>query len=69
MIDVIDRIALQNPKYKKEAFYYVARAIESSHEKIRKKEHRRRHISGRELVDEIVTLAREDFGFLAKTVF
>lgn len=69
MIDVIERIASQNRGYEKEAFYYIARAIESSHEKIKKREKRKRHISGSELVEEIVDMAKEEYGYLAKTVF
>lgn len=69
MIDVIERIASQNRGYEKGAFYYIAKAIESSHEKIKKKEKRKRHISGSELVEEIVNMAKEEYGYLAKTVF
>ena len=69
MIDVIDRLAAQHERFKRDAFYYVARAIESAHDRIKKKEHRKRHISGRELVQEIVRLARAEFGYLAWTVF
>jgi uncharacterized repeat protein (TIGR04138 family) len=69
MDDIIEQLAVKSGKYKKEAFYYIAKAIESSHEKIKRKEHKRRHISGQELVDEIVMIAREEYGFLAKTVF
>ena len=68
MIDVIERLADQSGKYRKEAFYYVARAIESSHERIREEEKQRRHISGSELVDEVIALGRDEFGYLAKAV-
>ena len=69
MIDVIERLARQSGRYQKEAFYYVAQAIESAHDKINNAEKRRRHISGQELVDEIIRLALEEFGFLGRTVF
>ena len=69
MIDIIERLAAQDKRYHKDAFYYVARAIESSHEKIRRKERKRRHITGQELVAEVVDLATADFGQLAGQVF
>ncbi|MFH1707956.1 MAG: Minf_1886 family protein [Planctomycetota bacterium] len=69
MIDIVERLANQDKRYHKDAFYYVARAIESSHEKIRRKERKRRHITGQELVAEVVDLASDDFGRLAELVF
>jgi len=69
MKDIIENIVSRNPQYKQEAFYYVARVIESLHEKIIREEQKRRHVSGRELVFEMVRLAGEDYGYLAYTVF
>ena len=68
-MDVIDRLAEQDLRYKPEAFYYIARAIESAHEGIQRSESRRRHISGAELIDEIIRLASKEFGYLAWAVF
>lgn len=69
MKDIIDSILQARSEYKREAYYYVARAIESLHDKIREEENRRRHISGRELVDGMISLAKEDYGYLAYAVF
>jgi len=68
MVDVLEQLATQNEDYHKDAFYYVAKAIESAHEAIRKDEQRRRHISGGELVKEMVKLVKHDFGYLGATV-
>jgi len=69
MKDIIDDIVSKHPQYRREAFYYVAKAIESLHDKINEKENKRRHISGKELVLEMIALAKEDYGYLAFAVF
>jgi uncharacterized repeat protein (TIGR04138 family) len=69
MIDVIKRLAAQNPRYRKEGFYYVANAVETAHRKIEEKENQKRHITGKELIDEIIDRALEEFGYMARTVF
>lgn len=68
-MDIIRSLAEEDKRYKKEAFYYVARAVESSHDRIVSTEKNKRHITGRELIDEMICLGAEDFGFLARTVF
>ena len=63
--NILQEIAQKDSRYKVEAYIFVFEALEYTLKKISK----RRHISGKELLDGIKNYALEQFGGLAKMVF
>ncbi|MCZ7645843.1 MAG: hypothetical protein M5U26_11250 [Planctomycetota bacterium] len=57
-------ILVREPRYKREAYNFVREALDYTVRRRRKKG----HVAGRELVEGVRDLARERFGFMAKTV-
>jgi uncharacterized repeat protein (TIGR04138 family) len=62
----VHAICERDPRFRREAYEFVMRALENTTSRVVGE---RRHVSGQELLQGIVDLAREDFGELAWTVF
>ncbi len=58
------QIVEKDPRYAVEAYLFVLAALPVAQQLFRRK----RHVSGRELLEGIKVLARDQFGLLAKTV-
>jgi uncharacterized repeat protein (TIGR04138 family) len=70
--DAVDRIRDTDPRYRREAYGFVVGALGLTVQRLpaeRLADPERRHLSGGELVDGIVALARREFGAMAATVF
>ena len=70
--DAVDRVRERDPRYRREAYGFVVGALGVTVQSLapeRRLDPVRRHLSGRELLEGIATLARREFGFLAPTVF
>ena len=70
--DAVDRIREADARYRPEAYRFVVAALGSIVQSL--PEHRmtdpeKRHLSGRELLEGVIRLARQEFGSLAPTVF
>lgn len=63
--DQITRISLRNPRYRREAYFFVLQGIQWSFEQLGV----RRHLSGEEFTELLVAFAREQYGELAPFVF
>ena len=63
--DKVHAIVERDPRYRREAYEFVMRALEHTTSRVVGP---RRHVSGQELLQGIVDLAREEFGDLAWTV-
>src|SRR5690349_2872327 len=62
----VHAICERDPRFRREAYEIVLRALETTTSRVVGE---RRHVSGQELLQGIVDLAREEFGELAWTVF
>jgi uncharacterized repeat protein (TIGR04138 family) len=70
--DAIERIRSHDPRFRPEAYGFIMMALGVAVEGLpetRRDDPDRRHLSGSELLDSIVALARQEFGALAPTVF
>ena len=70
--DAVDRIRESEPRYRREAYGFIVAALGHTVQALppeRLNDAVRRHLSGQELVDGVVRLARAEFGLLAPTVF
>ena len=70
--DSVDRIRESEGRYRREAYGFVVAALGRTVEDLpaeRRDDPDRRHLTGRELLDGVVRLARREFGVLAATVF
>lgn len=70
--DAVDRLRERDGRYRREAYGFVVGALGVAVGRLPAERHRdpvRRHLSGHELLEGIVNLARHEFGFLAPTVF
>jgi uncharacterized repeat protein (TIGR04138 family) len=70
--DAVDRIREVDPRYRPEAYRFVVAALGVTVQSLpaqRLDDPVRRHLSGRELLDGIIGLARREFGLMAPTVF
>jgi uncharacterized repeat protein (TIGR04138 family) len=70
--DAVDTIREHDGEYRREAYGFVVAALGMVVQSLppdRKDDPERRHLSGRELLDGVVRLARGEFGALAPTVF
>ena len=70
--DAVDRLRERDGRYQREAYGFVVGALGVTVGQLPPERHRdpvRRHLSGQELLEGIVGLARHEFGFLAPTVF
>ena len=63
--DTLGEILGRDPSYAREAYGFVLEALQFTQRRL----DRERHVTGEELLDGVRDLAREQFGFLAKTVF
>ena len=64
IIEHINKIAEEDKRYSKEAFVFVLVALEHTVSKLTV----RRHLTGQELAKGIADFAREQYGFMAKSV-
>lgn len=64
MSDPIEAILERDPRYRVDAYVFVHDALSHTVDKLR----RRRHVTGRELLDGIRELAVERFGLMALSV-
>lgn len=62
--DPITKILRRDPRYRREAYEFVQEALRAAHASAGK----RRHVTGRELLDAFRDLARSAFGPLTRTV-
>lgn len=70
--DAVDTIREREGAFRREAYGFVVAAlgvVVQSLPRERRNDPERRHLSGRELLDGVVRLARDEFGGLAPTVF
>ncbi|HEY3216528.1 MAG TPA: Minf_1886 family protein [Candidatus Eisenbacteria bacterium] len=70
--DAVDRIRAADPRYRREAYGFVLTALGEavrSLPKERRADSERRHLSGQELLQAVISLARSEFGLMAPTVF
>jgi len=70
--DAVDRIRTANPRYRREAYGFLMLAlghVVSDLPPARRADPDRRHVSGLELVNGVVELARREFGVMAPAVF
>ncbi len=70
--DAVDRIVESGSPYRREAYRFVVQALGTAVAGLpedRRDDPERRHLSGQELLEAVVTTAREEYGFLAATVF
>lgn len=70
--DVVDRIRAKDPGYRREAYGFVMMALGMTVQGLpeeRRGDLERRHLSGQELLQGVVALARREFGLMAETVF
>ena len=70
--DVVDLLRQRDGRFRREAYGFVVAALGATVEALppdRLSDPERRHLSGRELVEGTVTLARREFGPLAPMVF
>ena len=64
IINRLDNITEKDKRYRKEAYLFVLVALEATVSKLPK----RRHLSGQDLSKGIANFAREQYGYMAKTV-
>ncbi len=64
-LDPIDRLVLADPHYPRDAYLFVFQALEFVVGRLEK----RRHVSGRELLEGIREFALARYGLMTKTVF
>jgi len=67
--DRILDLRARDPRYAKNAYYFVLDALDHTQTSLADEGRKERHIGGRELLEGIRGLARERFGPLAKEVF
>lgn len=70
--DAVDAVRGREPRYAREAYGFVVGALGATVQALppaRLADPARRHLSGRELLAGVVSLARGEFGPLAPTVF
>lgn len=68
----VDEMRERDPRYRREAYGFLMLALARAVETLpaaRRADPSRRHLSGRELLEGMLRLAREEFGPLAATVF
>lgn len=67
--EIIDRIVATDPRYDREAYYFVREALDYTQEKVCKRSGGRpRHVTGKELLEGIREYALKQFGPLAMFV-
>ena len=64
LIDVVDSIREQDPRYRRESYLFVMAALDHVVRRLT----RPRHVSGQELLGGIVNLAKDEYGPLAQAV-
>lgn len=64
-LDSLDRLVANDPRYPRDAYVFVFQALEFVVGRLEK----RRHVSGRELLEGIREFALERYGLMTKTVF
>ncbi len=70
--DVVDAIRQREPRYRREAYGFIMAALGITVQALpaeRRRDPERRHLSGQELLEGVVRLARAEFGQLARMVF
>jgi len=68
----VDALCERDPRYHREAYAFVLRALGATVQELpreRQDDPVRRHLTGGELVEGAITLARREFGLMAPTVF
>ena len=64
-VDAIDRIRAADPRFRREAYVFVLAGLEYVVSRLPEP----RHITGRELLDGVAALAKQQFGMMAPAVF
>jgi len=70
--DAVDRIRASDPRFRREAYGFVMLALALAMQEMppeRRQDVERRHLTGPELLQSVVDLARREFGSMAPTVF
>jgi uncharacterized repeat protein (TIGR04138 family) len=70
--DLVDRIRARDPRYRREAYGFVLHALGNAAQALspeRRVDPIRRHLTGAELLESVIALARSEFGALAPMVF
>ncbi|HTM58463.1 MAG TPA: Minf_1886 family protein [Candidatus Udaeobacter sp.] len=70
--DVVETLRARDPRYRREAYGFVVAALGTTVQAlpaVRRADPLRRHLTGGELVQGVVALARSEFGDLADVVF
>jgi len=64
-VDAIDRIRNRDPRFRREAYVFLLTALEFVVRSLPEP----RHITGRELLDGVALMAKQQFGMMAPAVF
>lgn len=70
--ELVDRIRSADPRYRREAYGFVTLALVNAAQALppeRRVDPTRRHLSGAELLESVIALARAEFGPMAPAVF
>ena len=70
--DTVDQIRAERPRYRREAYGFVVEALNRTAHALpaeRRADPERRHLTGQELLQGVVEMAREEFGLMAPAVF
>ena len=70
--DAVDALRERHDRYRREAYGFVVAALGvavQAQPDARRLDASRRHLSGSELLEAVICLARQEFGSLARTVF
>lgn len=70
--NAVESLRDRDPRYRREAYGFVVGALSMTVQRLpaeRRRDPERRHLSGRELLEGVVAIARNEFGPLASVVF
>ncbi len=67
--DALERILKKDPRYHRDAYYFVRDALDVAQKKFSKSKQQPRHVSGQELLEGIRQYALDEFGPMTMTVF
>lgn len=65
MPDPLDELLARDPRYRRDAYVFMFEALRHA----QSQPSERRHVTGRELLESVRLLARQNYGLLARTVF
>jgi uncharacterized repeat protein (TIGR04138 family) len=66
--EALARIQAKDPRYRRDAYFFVREALDHTQKAVAKSARRVRHVTGQELLEGIREFALEQFGPMAKTL-